>query len=93
MDWNGSSVYSYCSLSGGFVVDDELVVVESPSNMLGRCAAAPAAAWSDLVLFPFLKYVVVLSPLHNSIIMMPQRKNRPQPCWRFILSYSLDFIL
>ena len=70
---------------------------ESPSNMLGRCAAAPAAAWSDLVLFPFLKYddddVVVLSPLHNSIIMTPKRKNRLQICWRFILSYSLDFIL
>jgi hypothetical protein len=34
----------------------------------------------------------VLSPLHNSIIMTPKRKNRLQICWRFILSYSLDFI-
>ncbi len=66
-------------------------MVESPSNMLGR---GTVAAWSDLVLFPFLKYDddAVLSPLHNSIIMMPQRKNRLQLCWRFILSYSLDFI-
>jgi hypothetical protein len=34
----------------------------------------------------------VLSPLHNSIIMTPKRKSRPELCWCFILSYSLDFI-
>ena len=86
-------MYSYDSLSG-VDDDDELVVVESPSNMLGRCAAA-STAWSDLVLFPFLKYdddVLVLSPpMHNSTSMMPQRKNRLQLCWCFILSSLLIF--
>lgn len=83
-------MYSYGSLSGVVgVVDDELVAVESPSNMLGRCAAA-STAWSDLVFVPFLKYDDDVSPpMHNSISMTPQRKNRLQLCWRFILSSLL----